>query len=130
LAQTWLSSSAAETKFPDLRRVFFAGEPLKDSLIHAWREHFPNCQIINLYGPTETTLAKCFYEVPEQALPGIQPVGSPLPRTQALVRTRATVVDWRTSEIVIRTPFRTFGYINAPEEQARSLCPTRSQDPK
>ena len=122
LAQTWLSSSAV-TELPDLRRVFFAGEPLKDSLVHAWREHFPVCQIVNLYGPTETTMAKCFYKVPETVLPGIQPVGSPLPQTQALILNPAGQLCGigEPGEIVIRTPFRTFGYINAPEENTKKF---------
>lgn len=124
LAQTWLSSSAM-ADLPNLRRVFFAGEPLKDSLVHAWREQFPACQIINLYGPTETTMAKCFYEVPEQVLPGIQPVGSPLPQTQALILNSSGLECGigEPGEIVIRTPFRTFGYINAPDEQTRKFVP-------
>ena len=58
--------------------VFFAGEPLTDTLVRNWRKMFPGpAQLINLYGPTETTLAKCFYRVPpeEQLQPATQPVG-------------------------------------------------------
>ncbi|MCC6499597.1 MAG: amino acid adenylation domain-containing protein [Anaerolineales bacterium] len=123
LAQMWLGGHAAESYLPELRWVFFAGEPLKDSLVHQWRKYFPECQIVNLYGPTETTMAKCFYQIPSQIHQGIQPVGAPLPQTQALIINKAGRLCGigEVGEIVIRTPFRTLGYINAPEENARKF---------
>jgi len=64
----------------------FAGEPLSGVLVGRWRELISaESQIVNLYGPTETTLAKCFYVVPPCPLPGVQPLGIPLPQTQVLV---------------------------------------------
>jgi amino acid adenylation domain-containing protein len=77
--------------------------------------------VVNLYGPTETTLVKCFYQVPDELLPGIQPAGWPLPQTQALVladNDRLCGIG-EIGEIVLRTPFRSLGYINAPAEQQR-----------
>ncbi len=120
LAQSWLAQAPAEISLRHLRRVFFAGEPLTDTLVRRWRETFPEAgEIINLYGPTETTLAKCWYKVPAAVSPGVQPVGNPLPETQALVLNdegQLCGIGER-GQIVIRTPFRTLGYINADEEQ-------------
>jgi acyl carrier protein len=68
-------------------------------------------------------MAKCFYSVPEEVLPGVQPVGRSLPESQALVLTstnRLCGVN-ELGEIVLRTPFRTRGYINAPEAQERQF---------
>src|SRR6185295_11814989 len=66
LAQYWLAHSSGRVPLPDLRYVFFAGEPLLDTLVRRWREVLSETgEIINLYGPTETTLAKCFYRVPQ-----------------------------------------------------------------
>jgi amino acid adenylation domain-containing protein len=48
--------------FPDLRYSFFCGEPLLSRTAEAWQTTAPNSQIINLYGPTETTIAISFYE--------------------------------------------------------------------
>ena len=115
LAETWLAEAPPEASLEHLRRVFFAGEPLRDSLVRRWRESFPEAgDIVNLYGPTETTLAKCFYVVPDDVSEGIQPVGRPLPETQALVLNsrRALCGAGELGEIVIRTPFRTLGYLN------------------
>jgi amino acid adenylation domain-containing protein len=125
LAQTWLSSTSGSLNLPELRWIFFAGEPLKDALVEAWRKRVSNGQIVNLYGPTETTMAKCYYQVPAQHSHGIQPVGKPLPQTQALVINKQGELCGiaEPGEIVIRTPFRTFGYINAPEENSKKFVP-------
>lgn len=123
LAQNWLTHVPAGISLPDLRWVFFAGEPLSDTLVHQWRENFPHGHIVNLYGPTETTMAKCFYQVPADPLPGIQPVGNPMPQTQALVLNKKGQICGigEVGEIVIRTPFRTLGYVNAPEENLKKF---------
>jgi acyl-coenzyme A synthetase/AMP-(fatty) acid ligase len=82
-------------------------------------------ELWNLYGPTETTMVKCFYRVPGEVAPGVQPVGKSLPHSQALVLSadgRLCGVN-ETGEIVLRTPFRTRGYVNAPEAQTRHFVP-------
>ena len=134
LAKTWLANVPAGITLPDLRWVFFAGEPLHDTLVHQWRASFPNGHLVNFYGPTETTMAKCFYKVPDIPPPGVQPVGSPLPQTQALVLNRNGQLCGiaEPGEIVLRTPFRTLGYINTTEENTRKFLPnlfrTEEQD--
>jgi acyl-coenzyme A synthetase/AMP-(fatty) acid ligase/acyl carrier protein len=120
VAHAWLRDLPAGVTLKQLRCVFFAGEPLTDSLVRQWRESIsPGAKLVNLYGPTETTLAKCFYVVPEQPSFGVQPVGRPLPQTQALVLNRAgrCCGIGEPGEIVIRTPYRTLGYVNATAEQ-------------
>jgi len=122
LAQAWLDHPPPEVSLRSLRWVFSAGEPLTDTLVQRWRTIAPEgCGLVNLYGPTETTMAKCFYRVPEEVLPGVQPVGQPLPETQLLVLTEGNHLCGvnEPGEIVVRTPFRTSGYVNAAEEQQR-----------
>jgi amino acid adenylation domain-containing protein len=124
LVQSWLMNVPAGVSLRTLRRIFFAGEPLRDTLITQWRETFPTAgEIVNLYGPTETTLAKCYYQVPKNIRPGIQPVGITLPQTQALVFTpdRQLCGIGETGEIAIRTPFRTQGYLNGSAEHQSQL---------
>jgi amino acid adenylation domain-containing protein len=119
LAQSWLSHLPAGISLRALRYVFFAGEPLSEALVRRWREAFPEASgIVNLYGPTETTMAKCFFRVPSSPLQGVQPVGWPLPQTQALVLSRngRPCGIGEPGEIVIRTPFRTLGYIDSERE--------------
>ncbi|WP_310422591.1 amino acid adenylation domain-containing protein [Chamaesiphon sp. VAR_48_metabat_135_sub] len=119
LAQSWLMNVPTGVSLRTLRQIFFAGEPLRDTLINTWREHFPAAgEIVNLYGPTETTLAKCYYRVPKNIYAGIQPIGGSLPATQTLLfkPDRQLCGIGETGEIAIRTPFRTKGYINGPAE--------------
>ncbi|MHC5860260.1 amino acid adenylation domain-containing protein [Nostoc sp.] len=119
LAQSWLANVPSEVSLRSLRWLFFSGEPLKETLIRRWRDAFPQAgEIINLYGATETTLVKCYYQVPSEPTPGIQPVGRPMPDTQALVLSvnQQMCGIGEPGEIVLRTPFCSLGYINAPEE--------------
>lgn len=123
LARSWLAHVPPEVTLVNLRWLFFAGEPLPETLIQQWRQTFPaSGEIVNLYGPTETTLAKCYYQIPTPPTPGVQPIGLPIPQTQALVLTphHQLCGIGELGEIVIRTPFRSLGYINNPtENQAR-----------
>ncbi len=133
LANSWLLDLPSDVSLRNLRYVFFAGEPLTDALVRNWRESFPESgEIINFYGPTETTLAKCFYRVPDQPKIGTQPVGSPLPATQALVLSHSNQLCGvgETGEIVLRTPFRSLGYINSSEENQKRFIrnPFRDDD--
>ncbi|MBP5971508.1 amino acid adenylation domain-containing protein [Brasilonema sp. CT11] len=119
LAQSWLVNIPKEVSLANLRWLFFSGEPLKEILIRRWRDAFPQAgEIINLYGATETTLVKCYYQVPSEPTSGIQPVGWPLPETQALVlgANGQLCGIGEPGEIILRTPFCSLGYINAKEE--------------
>ena len=120
LAQSWLVNVPPGVSLRALKCVFLAGEPLKDTLVRRWREKFPSGEIVNLYGPTETTLAKCYYRIPADILPGVQPIGSPLPETQALILAENNQLCGigESGQIVLRTPFRSLGYINASIENS------------
>jgi amino acid adenylation domain-containing protein len=117
-AEHWLRRAGA-ARLPRLRAVFFAGEPLTSSLVRRWRLLAPDSDVINLYGPTETTLAKCFFRVPDDVEAGTQPIGRPLPDTQVLVLDAdgAPLAPGQVGELALRTPFRTLGYLNAADEQ-------------
>jgi amino acid adenylation domain-containing protein len=120
LGQHW-SAQAGDAQLPALRRVFFAGEPLQAELVERWQRLAPAAEVINLYGPTETTMTKCCFRVPRAPQAGVQPAGAALPHSQALVltpeRTRCGVGE--IGEIVIRTAYGTRGYLGAPEQQAQ-----------
>jgi non-ribosomal peptide synthetase component F len=109
LAARWLAVPGPADPWPGLRLTFFGGQPLSDIMVSRWRERFPGTRVINLYGPAETTLAKFCHEV-DEPVPGIQPVGRPLPETDL------RLVD---GEVWIRTPHRTDGYLDDPAETMR-----------
>ena len=70
-------------------------------------------------------MVKCFYIVPSELPAGVLPVGRPLPESQALLLSENQQLCGlgEPGEIVIRTPFRTLGYINADEEQHKRFAP-------
>lgn len=115
VAQASLAALAPSIGLQSLRWALFAGEPLTEQLVRRWRESFPRSGgIANLYGPTETTLAKFCHRVADPPSPGVQPVGHPLPHTQGLVMNAAGQLCGvgEPGQIVIRTPYRSLGYIN------------------
>jgi len=125
LLRAWTNHVPAQLRLPSLRRVFLAGEPLTDALILNFRAVLGDGPLItNFYGPTETTLIKCFHKV-FQPEPGVQPIGRPQPETQILIlnRNRRLCGVHEIGEIAIRTPFRTLGYLNAPEATAKAFIP-------
>ncbi len=112
LLRYWLSTDA-HGKVKSLKYLFSAGEPLHDSLCISLKHRFPNAKLVNLYGPTETTLAKFYNEI-DTPREGVQLVGRPLPNTQVLILNelrRCGVGE--VGEIVIRTPYRSLGYLQS-----------------
>ncbi|MEY4580043.1 MAG: hypothetical protein RL701_4746 [Pseudomonadota bacterium] len=126
LATSWLEHVPDKPSPATLRCVFFAGEPLTDGFVERFRAAL-GCeyQLVNLYGPTETTLAKCYYVVAEKPEPNVQPVGSAIANTQLLIldRQHRQCGLHEPGEIAIRTPFRSLGYLADPEATARSFVP-------
>lgn len=136
LMRAWISLSKCDRQGADLRLAFFSGEFLSSNLAQDFRSVFPFAKIVNLYGPTETTMAKTYYVVPEIPEPGMQPVGTPLPQTEILLfktldaSANLESIDpdrlcgrGETGEIAIRTPFGTLGYLNASQEDLRRFQP-------
>lgn len=126
LIQSWLTDKVVPGRLPSLRYVFFSGEALTASLIERWRNKFSSdIQLINLYGPTETTMVKSYTRVPRKISAGVQPLQQPMPQTQVLIFNRRQNLCGigEVGEVVIRTPYRTKGYINDPEKNAESFVP-------
>ncbi len=126
LMQSWLIDTGPETDLECLRWVFVGGEPLTDVLIGKWRRQISgSARLVNLYGSSETPMARCFYPVPAEVTPGVQPIGWPLPQTQTLVLNTAGLLCGigETGEIAVRSPYRSRGYLNLPEENQRRFRP-------
>lgn len=101
-------------KFPALKFVLLAGESLPLADANAWIACFgERIRLVNLYGPTETTLAKFFYRLPAAPIAGtFVPVGRPIPGAQAVLLDEclAPCEQGQVGEIFIRTPYRSLGY--------------------
>ena len=119
--------NSGDRPFPSLRHLLVAGEPLLAGDIRSWREVAGgDTEVINLYGPTETTLAKVFHRV--TALPDdpakILPIGHALPNTAVLIVNGSRLCrPGEIGEIYLRTPYRSLGYLGDPELTAASFIP-------
>ncbi|MCA1481082.1 AMP-binding protein, partial [Bradyrhizobium sp. NBAIM08] len=59
--------------------LIIGGEALVGKYLNFWRKHAPSTRLINEYGPTETVVGCCVYEVPpEKSLAGDIPIGRPI----------------------------------------------------
>ncbi|MBT3294596.1 MAG: non-ribosomal peptide synthetase [Verrucomicrobia bacterium] len=113
--------------FPALQRILLAGEPLYADDVRRWRAVVgTTVELVNLYGPTETTLAKAFYRIeklPDTAT-GIIPLGRPIDDAELLIiRDGAPCDAGVIGEIYIRTPFRSHGYYRDPALTAAAFIP-------
>lgn len=116
-----------------LRNLFLAGEKLTSTTILEISDAFSNIdEIVNLYGPTETTLAKFFNRVPvTDSVNGLQkniPVGKPIPNASFFLRENGAIdVDWWESsterksngEVILITKNASFGYLNSEENELK-----------
>ncbi len=105
--------------FSALKWVVLAGEALLPADVRRWMEVFGDrVKLLNLYGPTETTITKLYYVVqPEDiARPSI-PIGKPMRGSAVMVlnAARKPCPTGVAGEIYIRTPYRALGYYKDPE---------------
>ncbi len=114
-----LNQAPSRSQFPSLRYVVLAGETLFPEDVRKWSSIFgERIQLLNLYGPTETTLAKFFHFVSPSYTEGhTVPVGKPIPGTEVLLLNEALrpCSPGTPGEVCIRTRFRSHGYYGQPD---------------
>jgi acyl-coenzyme A synthetase/AMP-(fatty) acid ligase len=109
LSTRWVR--ATEGRLRRVRWTLFAGEPLYAGHVARWRGAAPNTRVVNLYGPSETTLAKFWHLVADPAPPGLQPVGRPMPGARLATGPVNTDDPAGAFRIVIETPDGSMGYL-------------------
>jgi amino acid adenylation domain-containing protein len=68
------------------RAFIVGGENLLAESLRLWRESAPATRLINEYGPTETVVGCCVYEIrPEDPRNGAVPIGRPIANTQLYI---------------------------------------------
>jgi amino acid adenylation domain-containing protein len=114
-----LSRQLSREEVAGMSRVFvIGGENLLADNLQLWREAAPKTRLINEYGPTETVVGCCVYEVrPEDPHTGSVPIGRPIANTQLYVldpdlqRVPPGVIG----ELFIGGAGVARGYLNRPE---------------
>jgi D-alanine--poly(phosphoribitol) ligase subunit 1 len=109
-------------QFPSLQCCLVGGEPFTVDLAREWAECAPNTRIINISGPTETTMACMGYEVnrkfdKNKNLSNILAFGKPWKNTKAIVVNEQLdiVPPGERGELCFAGEHLMNGYLNNPE---------------
>ncbi|HEX3093000.1 MAG TPA: amino acid adenylation domain-containing protein, partial [Candidatus Angelobacter sp.] len=121
-------SQCGACHFPCLKYVLLAGEAVLPADVSSWHAlaGTQGARLINLYGPSETTMVKFLYAVNEEdQLRRSVPIGRPMEGATAIVLDEAGKICPRgiAGEIYIRTPYRSLGYYQQPELTGRAFIP-------
>ena len=118
LFRSILSGDLTAAKLLDLNYVLLAGEPLLPVDLVRWMDIYgERIQLVNLYGPSETTMTKLFYFIqPSDQERRSIPIGKPMQGATAVIVDEKQEIcpPGMVGEIYIRTPYRTLGYYNQP----------------
>ncbi|HEU4508042.1 MAG TPA: amino acid adenylation domain-containing protein [Pyrinomonadaceae bacterium] len=117
-----------------LRYVVMAGEALVGRDVAKWKAVYgQRVGLVNLYGTSETTMAKFSYRVSQgDEEREVMPIGKPIAGAEAYLLDERGEPCGRgmVGEIYIRTPYRSLGYYNQPELTAAVFVPNPfSTDP-
>ena len=102
------------------------GEQLTAEQLAFWRSHAPHTRLFNEYGPTETVVGCCVYEIlPDAELSGALPIGQPIANTQLYVldAQMQPVPDGAVGELFIGGLGVARGYLNRPSLTAEKFVP-------
>ena len=108
------------------RRFVIGGENLPAEILSFWQDASPETVFINEYGPTETVVGCCVYEVPkDERLSGSVPIGRPIANTQLYVLDSflQPVITGVAGELYIGGAGVARGYLNQPELTAERFIP-------
>jgi iturin family lipopeptide synthetase B len=112
-------SDTNKKKLAHLKYILLAGERVSPIELKKWYKNYGgSIQLVNLYGPTETTLAKVFYLIQEKdANKKVIPIGKPISGARVIILDEKMSIcdELVVGELYIRTPYRSFGYCNDPE---------------
>ncbi|MFI0418762.1 amino acid adenylation domain-containing protein [Spongiactinospora sp. 9N601] len=117
----------ADAGLAALRVVACAGEVLPPADAARWFGRYgERIGLVNLYGPSETTMTKLYHMVsPDDTERPSIPVGRPMPGAEVLIlddRGRSCPPG-TVGEIHLRTPYRSLGYHDRPEETRAAFVP-------
>ncbi|HYF50383.1 MAG TPA: non-ribosomal peptide synthetase [Planctomycetota bacterium] len=112
---------------PDLKHVLLAGESIPTAIIRKWTSSLGwRVQLMNLYGPSETTMVKFAHTIrPEDLERGFIPIGRPIPGARAILLDNSgnPCPPGVVGEIHIRTPYMSLGYYRQPEATRQAFIP-------
>lgn len=113
-----INDNSNKDSFNNLRYILLCGEKVNPKEVGKWYDKFDEkIKLINLYGPTETTMAKTAYIINKADSERDRiPIGKPIDGCRIIILDKNMKICTKDSigEIYIRTPYRTHGYYNNP----------------
>lgn len=111
------------------RAILIGGEALSGERLTAWQTYAPQTRLTNHYGPTETVIGCCTYEIPGR-ITGNVPIGRPIDNTQLYIvdKQLQPVPVGIAGELLIGGDGVTRGYLNRPELTAVKFIPDPFSD--
>ena len=113
------------------RAFIIGGEALSGESLTFWQTRLPGTRLVNEYGPTETVVGCCIYEVPAgTSISGEVPIGRPIANTQLYLLDRylqPTPIGIP-GELYIGGDGVARGYLNRPELTAERFIPDPFSD--
>lgn len=106
----------------EIQKILFVGEAIPIPVYRYWREHYPNAQYRQLYGPSEVTGVCTFYRMTRNYADGETiPIGKPFPNTGLMLldendKPIAKADAGKEGEICVYGTCLTAGYYNDPEK--------------
>ncbi|MEO2215443.1 amino acid adenylation domain-containing protein, partial [Paenibacillus amylolyticus] len=107
-----------------VRTVIFGGEALAPRQLWAWRRKYPNTDLVNMYGITETTVHVTYRKLGDvEIASGINNIGKPLPTLSAYVFGEGQQLQpiGIAGELCIAGDGLARGYLNRPELTAEKF---------
>lgn len=117
------SNILVEEEFPNIKKVFFAGEAMPAKQLNVWRKYLPQAKFVNLYGPTEVTVDTTYYHVERDFNDDeFIPIGYPCRNKEVLILNEKNelVELMEVGELCVRGTGLALGYFNN-EEKSREV---------
>jgi long-chain acyl-CoA synthetase len=110
---------------PDLRQILTGGEQLSDHLATQIEALFPNADLINIFGLTETSTCD-FFQFPNYRRAKPASLGLPSSRVEYRVvdELQAPVAPGTIGELQLRSPYLMRGYLDEPQLTAAAFADT------
>ncbi|MBK8549760.1 MAG: amino acid adenylation domain-containing protein [Ignavibacteria bacterium] len=105
-------------KLISVRYVIFGGEALNPSKLQAWKQTYPDCKLINMYGITETTVHVTYTEIEwDNIRSGKSIIGKPIPSLGIYIldSNQNLLPSGIAGELCIAGAGLSRGYLNLPE---------------
>lgn len=121
VSNLWMKTADFDSDRPLLKTVFFAGEKLHQATVENLLKHCEVETLVNLYGPSETTLAKMYFAFSPHDIRQLEEisVGYPLPDTEVDID--------KSGQVWIHTLYPSLGYIQGSpfvERNGKTWYPT------